>query len=210
MNFEIESAAKEIYILRHGQTDYNLKKIVQGRGVDSVLNATGQQQAQRFFEYYKDKKFNAIYSSSLQRAYQTVLPFTKKGYEIQQFTHLDEINWGKHEGTKPNPTIRAEYKKLVEDWEAGRLDQKTDGGESPVEVQHRLKEFFGYLNQKNYQKVLICTHGRTSRILMCTLLGLSMSAMNDFEHQNTALTKVRWNSGRYELVFANNVAHLNN
>ncbi len=208
MNFNTKSAAKEIYIVRHGQTNYNLKKIVQGRGVNSNLNETGQQQAKRFFDHYQEMTFDVIYASALQRTYQTMLPFTEKGYKIQQFTHLDEMDWGAHEGTQPSKTVRAEYKQLVADWENGLLEKKTEGGESPVEVQNRLKEFLNYLNQKNYQRVLLCTHGRTSRILMCTLLGHPLSKMNYFEHQNTALSKVYWENGSYKLSFFNNVEHL--
>ena len=53
---------KEIYIIRHGQTDYNLKGIVQGRGVDSVLNETGEEQAKKFHEKYKEHDFDVVFT----------------------------------------------------------------------------------------------------------------------------------------------------
>lgn len=45
---------KYIYILRHGETDYNRRGIVQGSGVDAELNEYGRLQAEAFFRYYRD------------------------------------------------------------------------------------------------------------------------------------------------------------
>ena len=51
---------KTFYFIRHGQTDLNLKGIVQGRGVDSPLNDNGFKQAQAFYDAYKDIPFDKI------------------------------------------------------------------------------------------------------------------------------------------------------
>ncbi|NDE62419.1 MAG: histidine phosphatase family protein, partial [Cyclobacteriaceae bacterium] len=40
---------KKIYLVRHGQTDYNLQGVVQGSGIDAPINATGRAQAEAFF-----------------------------------------------------------------------------------------------------------------------------------------------------------------
>ena len=45
---------KEIYVIRHGQTEHNKKGIVQGKGVNLPLNETGQAQARKFFDAYKE------------------------------------------------------------------------------------------------------------------------------------------------------------
>ncbi|HCZ37344.1 MAG TPA: histidine phosphatase family protein, partial [Cytophagales bacterium] len=66
---------KKIYLIRHGQTDFNLKGIVQGSGVDSSLNAKGMAQAQAFFEMYKHIKFDKIYTSTLKRTRESVSGF---------------------------------------------------------------------------------------------------------------------------------------
>ena len=48
---------KEIYIIRHGETDYNRQGIVQGQGVDTSLNDLGRRQASAFFEHYRHIDF---------------------------------------------------------------------------------------------------------------------------------------------------------
>ncbi|HLS39123.1 MAG TPA: histidine phosphatase family protein, partial [Sphingobacterium bovisgrunnientis] len=58
---------KTFYFIRHGQTDLNLKGIVQGRGVNTSLNDSGRKQADAFFNAYKHIPFDKIYTSTLVR-----------------------------------------------------------------------------------------------------------------------------------------------
>ncbi|MEZ5023353.1 MAG: histidine phosphatase family protein [Chitinophagales bacterium] len=103
-------AKKEIYIIRHGQTDFNLKKIVQGRGVDSELNTTGQQQAKAFFDHYKHIEFDHIFISELQRTKQTVQNFIDLEIPHTKLASLDEINWGIYEGVSHSPEMKKNTK----------------------------------------------------------------------------------------------------
>ena len=70
---------KTFYFIRHGQTDLNLLGIVQGRGVNSPLNANGMRQAQAFYEAYKSIPFDKVYMSTLLRTHQTVQQFVDQG-----------------------------------------------------------------------------------------------------------------------------------
>ena len=63
---------KKIYLTRHGQTDYNLKGVVQGSGIDADLNATGRAQANAFYQAYKDHPFDKLYVSGLKRTFQSM------------------------------------------------------------------------------------------------------------------------------------------
>ncbi len=60
-------SSKKIYIVRHGQTNFNLQGIVQGSGVDSSLNAMGRAQAAAFFKAYQSVAFDKIYTSTLKK-----------------------------------------------------------------------------------------------------------------------------------------------
>ena len=198
----------ELYVLRHGQTDYNLKKVVQGAGIDSILNETGLGQANAFFEQYKNEEFDAIYSSQLQRTYQTVRPFEQKKYEIRQVEALNEMNWGIHEGKRPDGEMNKSYRIVTGAWRAGDFSRSVEEGQSPLEIQLLLKDFFINLHQLKYNKILLCSHGRTSRILLCTLLNRSLSEMRTFRHGNTGLYKLQAVDGSYELTLENDLSHL--
>ena len=65
----------EIYILRHAETDYNKKGIIQGSEVDSNINSTGILQSDKFYSKYKDIEFDKVFVSNLKRTYQTVKSF---------------------------------------------------------------------------------------------------------------------------------------
>ena len=61
-----------LYLVRHGQTDYNLKHLLQGSGINSSLNQTGQNEAEKLKNTGKLlMKTDMIYSSPLERAVQT-------------------------------------------------------------------------------------------------------------------------------------------
>jgi len=69
----------KIYLVRHGQTDFNLKGVVQGSGIDAPINKTGRSQAAAFFEAYKDVEFDQIYHTSLIRTRQSIQQFVDRG-----------------------------------------------------------------------------------------------------------------------------------
>ena len=47
---------KEIYLIRHAQTDYNKKGIIQGSEVDSEIDEEGIRQSKLFYDYYKTRE----------------------------------------------------------------------------------------------------------------------------------------------------------
>lgn len=200
---------KEIYIIRHGETDLNKLGIVQGRGIDSDLNETGQAQAEAFFKYYSTIKFDKIYTSSLKRTHQTVNGFIELGIPWQQLKGFDELAWGLWEGQPSSSESISAFRELMENWQASNYDAKFEGGESPNEVQLRLQEAMQIV-QSNITEdcILICMHGRAMRLLLCLLLGKALSEMGDFPHQNTTLYKLNYINGKFVVVDFNNTDHL--
>ena len=60
-------ALKDIYLIRHGETDYNRMGVVQGSGIDADLNELGNRQAQAFFEHYQDYFLESLILHKFQR-----------------------------------------------------------------------------------------------------------------------------------------------
>ena len=115
---------KQLYIIRHGETDLNLEGIVQGRGVDPPLNETGRKQATLFYDYYKDESFEIMYISSLRRTFESVQPFIEKNVPYEKHADLDEISWGVFEGKRAGTDFKALYRDLIECWNHGHLTKK--------------------------------------------------------------------------------------
>ncbi len=200
---------KEIYIIRHGETDLNKNGIVQGRGMNASLNEKGRRQALAFFEHFGAEGFEIIYTSSLVRAQQTVQPFVDAGHTFFPHPDLDEISWGIYEGKLPDTATSQEYISIFKKWRSGILDEKIPGGESPRELQQRQLRFIeNILKPSAENKILICIHGRAMRSLLCTMLGDDLSKMDDYPHQNLSLYKLFYNSKGFEMDWFNYTKHM--
>lgn len=199
---------KLIYIIRHGETDFNKLGIVQGSGIDSDLNQRGVQQAAKFYAYYKEIKFQKIYTSALKRTQQSVLPFIETGKPYQILPELNEISWGIFEGKPQNESERLAYWEVVNGWKNGNYFAKIEAGESAAEMQARQLPVVQLLKTQKEDCVLIATHGRAMKSLLCTLLNLPLSAMETFEHSNLCLYILNFNGNSFELISRNSTTHL--
>ncbi|MCP9234806.1 histidine phosphatase family protein [Lewinella sp. JB7] len=200
---------KMIYIVRHGQTDFNLRGIVQGSGVDSSLNETGRHQARHFYERYREVPFDAVLTSSLKRTWETVEGFINDGIPWEKHPDINEMCWGSHEGKLGTPDSIEEYQRIKNGWGAGQLDGRIGGGESARELGERLERFIDHLRTRKEERILICSHGRA----MCGLVTLMMSRplprMNELRHSNLGLWLARQEPDqRFEFELLNDRGHI--
>lgn len=204
-------AQKTIYLIRHGETDYNRRGVVQGSGVDADLNDMGRVQAQAFFQAYQSVPFARIYISALRRTRQTVTPFLETGLPVEVHAGLNEISWGVMEGKIPSSHDDKYYHGLMQAWAEGRTDTTTDGGESPDQVMARQRPVIDLiLSRPDENPVLICMHGRAMRILLAWLTGQSLANMDRFEHSNLCLYLLRYDydTKTMHIELSNDSTHL--
>jgi probable phosphoglycerate mutase len=200
--------AKTIYIIRHGQTDFNLKRIIQGSGVDSSLNETGRNQAAQFHQAYQDLNFELVITSALQRTHQTAGPFINKNIPWIQMPELNEINWGIHEGKEGTPQMVESYNHITNQWKSGNYNIGIEEGETAQALQDRLNIFIETIKQRDEKLVLVCSHGRAMRCLICLLDGKPIKHMDDYGHHNTGLYIVQQTDNNFEIKLSNDISHL--
>jgi probable phosphoglycerate mutase len=200
---------KEIYIIRHGETLYNVERRVQGRGVNSSLNEKGRQQARAFFELYKNHNFELLITSSLNRSKETVVDFIQQhNTKHLSYDYLDEISWGIYEGKEASEDLHAEHKRVLSEWSNANYDAKIEGGESAFEMQNRLFKFLELLPSFPERKILICTHGATLGFLMTMLQNEPLSLMPNYKYHNTGLCKFIYDGENFNLLLNNDLEHL--
>ena len=199
---------KTIYFIRHGQTEFNKKKIVQGGGVDSSLNDKGREQAQAFYNFYKEIPFDLVLSSTLRRTHETIQPFIDRGIKWEQDALINEMNWGVHEGKESTPEMRQAYAEMIDNWKTGNFDARLENGESAQELADRVGHFLEKLKEKEAKTVLVCAHGRTMRCLMCLVKEQHLREMETYNHRNTCLFLVHQKNGKFEVELENDVRHL--
>ena len=196
-------ATKKIYIVRHGQTDYNLKGVVQGSGIDAPINDNGRTQANAFFKAHRHLKIDKVYYTGLQRTKQSIEQFLDLGLPSEAVPDLNEISWGKYEGVPMTHDENQYYLHMLTRWSSGELDYAIAGGESPNMVYKRLKSGLAHILDQGHEDVLICMHGRAMRIMVSMILNYPLQFMDVFEHQNlgcyefTVLGKENFRLDRY-------------
>lgn len=202
--------SKKIYLVRHGQTDYNLNKIVQGSGIDAPLNDTGRKQAEIFFQSFKDVPFDKVYTSILKRSIQSVEKFIGQGIPHQALSGLNEINWGTREGIEISPEEDAYYHEVIKQWQQGNVDLRIEGGESPQDVYDRQREALNIiLSNEEEENILICMHGRAMRVFLCQMLKYPLHCMDMFAHSNLCMYKLIYTGKMFQIQSFNSIKHLN-
>ncbi len=118
-------APTTLYLVRHGETEYNRRGIMQGGGIDSTLNATGREQARALARRFASADIDALYASTLRRATQTA-DILATGHDPLSRTHLralNEMDWGVYEGEAPSPERDASVDALKSAWREGAYER---------------------------------------------------------------------------------------
>lgn len=200
---------KTIYFIRHGQTELNRLQIVQGSGVDSDLNDFGRAQAKAFYDYYENYDFDLIITSALKRTFQTVSPFIDRNIPHESWAEINEINWGIHEGKESKSWMVEAYNEMVGQWAIGNFDASLEEGESAKQLADRINSFLESIKKRTEKSILVCTHGRALRCLMCLVKGQHLCEMETYTHSNTGLFKVHWKANKFIVELENDTRHLN-
>lgn len=162
----------DIYLARHGQTDWNLEKRLQG-GTDNPLNDTGRQQARQLGDKLAGVPITAVYSSGLVRARETAalaLPAVK----ATPLAALSERSFGKFEGMYEDgrdAAMSAEFKAR-----GSQPDDTLDGGESLNSQAERVARAIDQIRHgKAKGSVLVVSHGGVTPLILGHLLKLPVA-----------------------------------
>ena len=130
-------------LIRHGITDWNLQKRIQGR-IDQPLSVQGRLQLQAL-AIDDEFRHDDWYCSPLQRARETAELLGLRSCQIEPA--LTEMHWGDWEGQILKP-LRKQLGDVMRDNESRGLDFRPPGGESPREVQARLQPWLRHLGSR--------------------------------------------------------------
>ncbi len=191
----------KLIIVRHGQSEGNLLHRFAGQ-TDVPLTDLGRRQAAAVTEYLKNETIDAVYSSDLSRAYNTVRGSAEiRGLEVIPDKNLREINVGDWE-FKFYDEIDANYHKQWELWRNDMSKCEPENGESVKALADRIVREIREIALKNDGKtVLIGTHATPIRVMETVWRGLPFEAIKDLEWvKNASVTRVDYfPDGSFEL-----------
>ncbi len=185
----------KLTIVRHGETDWNKVRKIQGQ-IDIGLNLFGVQQAHTCAKYLANEHFDSVYSSPLSRAYETAKIITaKRDCHISVKDDLQEINMGKWQGMIWSEIVKTHSDLYVEFEKVGDFS-KVYKGESFKELQDRAARFLDYLVETPYESVLAVSHGGLIKVLICYVLGLDLSKRTKFNIDNLSISRLHYSQER--------------
>lgn len=202
----------KIYLTRHSKTVWNQEKRLQGR-CDSPLTPEGIENAKALKHYLDQSQlnFDHIYSSPIQRAYQTATLLFDES-QIVQDENLVEMNFGIFEGRKISDILKTDGELYNQLWHHPEEFTRIPQGESYDEVRSRAQCFLNQLKQQDKDStILVVTHGMYFIVLLATMLGLDKKdyiRINQKVVEGCSLTLVEEVNGSYELIKYNQCDYL--
>ncbi|MBO8126213.1 MAG: histidine phosphatase family protein [Firmicutes bacterium] len=197
-----------VYLVRHGETDWNRGARIQGQQ-DIPLNELGRRQAEAVAGYLKALRFgyDCIYCSDLARARETAeIIAAQWGVEVVPRRDLRERNFGKLEGTTFQEA-RETYADLFRAYAEDPINTRFPDGESTWDLAARAKGFLEYLRaEHSNEAVMVVTHGGFIRTLLALVLGLPLEHRDRLEVTNAGVSVVRLSEDG-DKVLAVNVTH---
>lgn len=200
----------KIYIVRHGETEWNTLRRLQGRS-DTELNEMGIRLAEITAEALADIPFDIAYTSPLKRAYKTAeIIVGKRNIPIIADERIQEVSFGKYEGlgcSKENyeiPDPEFEYF-----FKAPEKYVAKNGTESIEDLCSRTTEFLKEITSKSEleeKTVLIATHGAALKGLLSSI---GNKEKKDFwgngVHRNCAVTELESHQGAITMIYENRI-----
>lgn len=197
---------KNIYVIRHGETDWNKNHRFQGQ-TDIKLNDTGRGQAIRLRPLMSQLQVESVYSSTLSRAIETAELATQElKLTIQKDDRLCEANIGEAEGvTLDELTQRFGEESLIKwrSYDERLLDFSFPNGETKREVMYRARQvFLEIVQNSNRSSIAVFTHGMLMRA-MTYIFGDGM-AWDPQHFSNGSVHHYVWNDSNSELLVYRN------
>jgi broad specificity phosphatase PhoE len=158
-----QAAALELIVVRHGQTEWNLKGYVQGHS-DVPLDETGREQAGALGQQFENLQFDAAYSSDLSRAFQTAeLIIGDRDLAVTGDVRLRECNCGDFEGV-----LFDDVRSLIEEAIFNQEMADSFGMETVYQMLDRTESYFSEIAMRHFEeeRVLVVSHGGIIRLLL--------------------------------------------
>jgi len=187
-----------VYLVRHGETDWNVARRIQGHS-DIDLNETGNQQAARVAKQFQDKIIHAVYSSDLRRARNTAAQIAHHfSHEVGALPSLRERCYGQWEGLS--------YEEIRERFDGQEED--SFGIETFEDMQRRAADTLTQLATAHPgESIVVVSHGGLiNSFLHYVTAGTQGTGISKID--NTGICVFRYRDQRWEVLQVNNIDHL--
>lgn len=197
-----------IYLIRHGQTDWNIQGRIQGRQ-DTTLNETGRRQAEQLAKGMDSRPISRIYCSTQKRAKETAIAIgQRQKVDVYVVEGLEEVDFGDWEGLTMEE-IQDKYPEEYRRWMINPVDVAPPGGENQFEAMERAVKVLKGIIAETKEDTAIVSHGAT----LAFIVGYLMSDQDEETEiivNNASVTTICYNpvTKDYGMISMNDTSHL--
>ncbi len=212
-----------VIVVRHGESTFNVKRIIQGHHDESLLTKTGEAQARQVGDFLKGIAIDTIYCSPLQRAARTAALITEtleQGHEPKSTNLLKEISLPLWEAMS-FADVEAQYPEDYRAWrhDPNELKMAVPSADGTIQDFYPVRAIWqqasafwqGLLEQHQGQTVLLVAHSAINRALVGTAIGLGPEALNRMYQTNCGISVLNF-PGAWEqhaqLELMNSTSHM--
>ena len=188
-------SATRLVLVRHGEPDESMHGRCYG-SLDVPLSAAGLRRAAGVGEALRTHELDAVYSSPLQRAFDTARAVASAhGLEPVPREALRELDFGELEGMS-HDEIASDYPELYRFWMDDPSAVRFPGGEALSDLRARvLPEVAGIRERHEGQAVAVVAHGGVVRVVLAEALELPGSAFFRLDQPYGAVSVIDWIEG---------------
>ena len=198
-----------VILVRHGETEWNRLRQIQGSNSNIPLNKTGRQQAESLALRLKSEPIQAIYSSPLQRSLDTAQAIARHHQlEVRLEPDLMELNLGELEGIKIEE-LNKSYREILLINSQGEILPRVPGGESLREVQQRAWSAVQRLvSQHSEGVIVVASHYFALLTIICHGLNLPLLEMARLRLDAGSMSILAFDGQFPRLLLLNDTCHL--
>ena len=199
----------DLYIIRHGETDWNRAARMQGHA-DEPLNDLGREQAAQVAAALASYALDAIDSSDLSRAADTAHAIAAYHPHVSVHTSARwrERDYGRFQGMTL-AEVEAIDPQAAQQWRSRVADFAPDGGENLLQFQARIAaQLQAVVRQYAGQRIAIVCHGGVLDIIWRIAQGVAVDAPRAWALPNTGINHLRYADPGWQVLDWGNTAHL--
>jgi len=198
----------KVYVVRHGQTAWNLKEVFRGR-MDIPLDETGKKEVHLAGEAIKDETLHAIYSSPLSRSMETAENIAKfQNVEVTPLDAIIDISYGEWEGVG-RVEVQKKYPDLYDLWLKAPHKVTFPNGESLEAVRVRTMGAIENLLEKHTnENIALVAHRVPNKVICCSLIGIDLSNFWRIQQDTASTNLFKYKDGQWTISYLNDTSYL--
>jgi broad specificity phosphatase PhoE len=199
----------KLILIRHGETEWNKQRRIQGCRSDTRLSQKGLEQADRLAAALRKERIDAIYASPMKRASETAQIIAEAcKLPVHVFNELREIDAGELDGLFERE-LTGPYETAWKEFRNGNASTPLPGGESLQDVQKRTSWAVDRMLEKHIDgTVVVVAHLLANLAMVCQALGINLGQIARFKQAPASITILELTTQGNSLFLFNDTCHL--